>query len=411
MGKSKGKSAATTLSEDEMGALEQKIKKERTSKKALIRECILTLADYTPQERLVLKHKKAQVKALLRTGLIKQDDIEALKRTLEKSRQANKGFLKEVDTVRRTLNAKNSEVEKLKRKLDNLSKRHGELEKKFKPNIKNFEGWTIQKSKQGEFRLFKSINAKMHGIYIGRVWDEDKARVKIQWKLKQLEEQGPVSTKKAKPKLKLKPTPKPGSKPKTPTPARPVPVKVPNLIKLAKEIEPVSNVPVSIADLRNRAGMKKKEFDLEVLRLVKKEKAFVQNHAHPIQMTDAQRKAAVTDGKSFYIGFVVNPDLDPKAVRPVPDFSLKAFANEVLRIAQRPTAGNSSGKAYISYVWKRFQAGNMSKGEFKQQLVKAHQAGLLKLKKVGLPERHKAEDIEESETRYLNARFHFVVSI
>ncbi len=126
MGKPKGKSAATNLSEEEMSVFEQKVRNERTSKTALIRECILTLADYTSQERLLLKTRKSQVKtALFRTELTGQDDIESLIRALEKSHQTNRGFLKAVVLARQYVNDKNNEVKKLKRKLDKLLKKHG----------------------------------------------------------------------------------------------------------------------------------------------------------------------------------------------------------------------------------------------------------------------------------------------
>ena len=44
---------------------------------------------------------------------------------------------------------------------------------------KNFQGWTVQRSKDGFIRLYKSFKGKVKSLYIGRVWDESKASEKI----------------------------------------------------------------------------------------------------------------------------------------------------------------------------------------------------------------------------------------
>jgi hypothetical protein len=44
---------------------------------------------------------------------------------------------------------------------------------------KSFQGWTVQRSKDGFIRLYKSFKGKVKSIYIGRAWDEAKAAKKI----------------------------------------------------------------------------------------------------------------------------------------------------------------------------------------------------------------------------------------
>jgi hypothetical protein len=44
---------------------------------------------------------------------------------------------------------------------------------------KSFQGWTVQRSKDGFIRLYKSFKGKVKSLYIGRAWDESKAATKI----------------------------------------------------------------------------------------------------------------------------------------------------------------------------------------------------------------------------------------
>ncbi|MGV0950106.1 MAG: hypothetical protein ACOYB3_05495 [Azonexus sp.] len=47
------------------------------------------------------------------------------------------------------------------------------------PPPKTFEGWTVQVDKQGYVRLFRKIRAQLHSVYLGRTWDESRARERI----------------------------------------------------------------------------------------------------------------------------------------------------------------------------------------------------------------------------------------
>jgi hypothetical protein len=44
---------------------------------------------------------------------------------------------------------------------------------------KSFQGWTVQRGKDGFIRLYKSFKGKVKSLYIGRAWDESKAATKI----------------------------------------------------------------------------------------------------------------------------------------------------------------------------------------------------------------------------------------
>jgi len=85
-----------------------------------------------------------------------------------------------------------SELKNCKKELRQARKRIDELEmelSKYKPQDgtapHNINGWNVQHS-GGYFRLFKRVNNKLHGIYLGKKCDEDLARKKIRKKMKDL---------------------------------------------------------------------------------------------------------------------------------------------------------------------------------------------------------------------------------
>jgi hypothetical protein len=88
--------------------------------------------------------------------------------------------------------------------------------------------------------------------------------------------------------------------------------------------------------------------------------------------------------------------------------------SERVRLAakQSPTGRFGGDKIFISHVWKQFTApetpSSLPLAEFKDRLVEAHRAGLLELSRADLVERMDPVDVSQSETRYLDARFHFV---
>jgi hypothetical protein len=88
--------------------------------------------------------------------------------------------------------------------------------------------------------------------------------------------------------------------------------------------------------------------------------------------------------------------------------------SERVRLAakQCPTGRFGGDKIFISHVWKQFTVPEtpspLPLAEFKDRLVEAHRAGLLELSRADLVERMDPVDVSQSETRYLDARFHFV---
>lgn len=62
-----------------------------------------------------------------------------------------------------------------------------ETDKHVKHNVKHtkIDGWNVVES-GGYFRAFRRLNGKLQGVYIGKVFDEEKARERIRAKEKAL---------------------------------------------------------------------------------------------------------------------------------------------------------------------------------------------------------------------------------
>ncbi|MEQ8762913.1 MAG: hypothetical protein RL885_03230 [Planctomycetota bacterium] len=91
--------------------------------------------------------------------------------------------------------------------------------------------------------------------------------------------------------------------------------------------------------------------------------------------------------------------------------SLEEFAHRVEQTARQCTSGRfGHDKVFISHVWKRLQPelGDSSVDEFKRRLAEANRLGLVSLSRADLVQAMNPDDVRESETEYLNARFHFV---
>ncbi|MBV9123484.1 MAG: hypothetical protein JO112_09015 [Planctomycetes bacterium] len=107
------------------------------------------------------------------------------------------------------------------------------------------------------------------------------------------------------------------------------------------------------------------------------------------------------------------PAASPLAREPGGSFNLAGFAEAVLEAARSCTTGRfGDHKVFISHVWRQFQACNdfpgMDEPSFKERLAEANQAGLLALSRADLVEIMNPQDVQDSETRYLHATFHFV---
>jgi hypothetical protein len=97
-----------------------------------------------------------------------------------------------------------------------------------------------------------------------------------------------------------------------------------------------------------------------------------------------------------------------------PVFDLPAFA-ATARAAARdcPTGRFGPNKVFINHVWRHLgqepSVPRLDLDAFKARLVEANRAGLLHLSRADLVEVMDPADVQESETPYLNAVFHFVL--
>ncbi len=94
-------------------------------------------------------------------------------------------------------------------------------------------------------------------------------------------------------------------------------------------------------------------------------------------------------------------------------FDLPAFASTVHAAARAcPTGRFGENKVFIHHVWKYLQGEThlpmRSLEEFKQRLVEANHARLLQLSRADLVQAMDSADVQQSETRYLDAVFHFI---
>ena len=92
---------------------------------------------------------------------------------------------------------------------------------------------------------------------------------------------------------------------------------------------------------------------------------------------------------------------------------LPVFAARALDAARRsPTGRFGESKVFVSHVWRTLlaagQAGPEDGPRFKEQLVRANTAGLLRLSRADLTGAHDGEDVRESVIEYLGERFHFL---
>jgi hypothetical protein len=95
------------------------------------------------------------------------------------------------------------------------------------------------------------------------------------------------------------------------------------------------------------------------------------------------------------------------------ELDLPAFAARVKAAAAScPTGRYGHNKVFIAHVWASVQSDpffqNMSLSTFKDCLAQANNARLLDLSRADLVQAMNADDVRQSEVRYLSATFHFV---
>src|SRR5262245_43731137 len=103
----------------------------------------------------------------------------------------------------------------------------------------------------------------------------------------------------------------------------------------------------------------------------------------------------------------------PDAAGAAREEALPNFAETISRTARNSQSGRfGDNKVFISQIWRAFQARDdfdgLSLQEFKERLVEAHRRRLLELSRADLVERMDPREVAESETKYMDATFHFV---
>ena len=134
---------------------------------------------------LELKMKKQEKNKLIEElSLVKQKKTKMIKDELNRIKQIeiNANATKQENAV---LKEKLLKMDRIKKELNKeLNKVKQELLVKQKDKQQetskgiNIDGWSVQKS-GGYYRMFKKINGKVHGIYLGKYLDQEKARKRI----------------------------------------------------------------------------------------------------------------------------------------------------------------------------------------------------------------------------------------
>jgi hypothetical protein len=149
--------------------------------------------------------------------------------------------------------------------------------------------------------------------------------------------------------------------------------------------------------------------------------------ARPLSAADLAKQLAKlaldTTGNDLFTGAVrrwIAADTERKSDSllapggpPSLDDKLPNFADSISRAARDSQSGRfGDNKVFIAEIWRAFQERDdfdgLSLREFKERLVEAHRRRLLELSRADLVERMDPRDVAESETKYLDATFHFV---
>ena len=104
----------------------------------------------------------------------------------------------------------------------------------------------------------------------------------------------------------------------------------------------------------------------------------------------------------------------PSPIDPTEPFDLETFANTVLAVARKSPSGRfGDNKVFINHVWRQAkdepQFPPLSLPAFKEKLIEANRENLLTLSRADMYEELPANDLDEAETAYQNAVFHFIL--
>jgi uncharacterized protein (DUF3084 family) len=75
----------------------------------------------------------------------------------------------ELDKVRQ-------ESEKVSNRTDQLDKDSFSVRQELDNPPKRIAGWNLRRSKDGYYRCYRKVNAKLHSIYLGKTFDPNKAQ-------------------------------------------------------------------------------------------------------------------------------------------------------------------------------------------------------------------------------------------
>ncbi len=92
---------------------------------------------------------------------------------------------------------------------------------------------------------------------------------------------------------------------------------------------------------------------------------------------------------------------------------LPEFTSEVKQIAANSAVGWPGNKrAFISHVWRdlraKFPLWNLNEEEFKEMILNAQRAGLLRLAIADLRDKNNVKDVADSRISYKNSEWHFI---
>jgi hypothetical protein len=118
--------------------------------------------------------------------------------------------------------------------------------------------------------------------------------------------------------------------------------------------------------------------------------------------------------RSAILSAWLEPDDSGPAEPTVEEFDPAVFAQTVRAAAwDCPTGRFGDNKVFISHVWRHLSHEpsfpRLDLAEFKTRLAEANHAGLIRLSRADLVQAMSPVDVQESETPYLNAVFHFIL--
>lgn len=183
--------------------------------------------------------------------------------------------------------------------------------------------------------------------------------------------------------------------------------------------------PMRLAHLRRLVNLSRPTFDAALGALHDEGAVVLYREDNPAALTPDDKNAAwYTGGQPRHIVYRTEKQLVPKKPKTIPrkqrkvfladvkrgsQRAMRDFAFDVLLAAQHPkTARFGEDKAYIASVWRQFLGGDWPLPDFKSALVEANRLGYVQLSRADLVVAMDPDLVRKSETKHLNATFHFV---